>query len=403
MAAVTGFSEHIDSYTAGQEAAKAIQAGMARPDMLLCFVSVHHDQAEVLQGIRSVLVGTPLLGGSSGATVTEAGWRKRAVALLGFQSDTIRLARATAANSHEDSFRAGREAAESIRQQFGRQPRMLLIFPQAVVGCDHPEFLAGLQAVLPQTYIAGGASAMDGMLDPSHPLFLKSFQYWDEAVCEHTTPVLGLDWEAGTVSDAFAWDHGFVPTGKEAVVSRAEGGLVYEIDGLPAPDFFKQFLGEDFDFRVDAAQAVLGLPETYGRDVTALRVSPALGLAPDGAIQYIVPLATGQSVKLMRYTRTELIEAARRTAETLQARLGGRRPTVIFSFSCGGRHALLGDRCAEEVEQIKAVFGADVPIIGLQAGGEFVPIAPGRSEADDHPGLYGQWQNYSLCLYALAE
>lgn len=401
MIAITGYSEHVDGFTAGQEAARMVQARLESPDVLLCFGSVHGDQPEVLRGIRSVLDGMPLLGGSSGATITEAGWRKRAVALLGLKGDRLELAAALGRDCHLDARQAALQAAEQIRSQLSQPPKMLLAFPQSVVGCDHPAFLSALQSAFPGTFIAGGASAMDGMLDPSHPLFLKSFQYWQDEVLEYTTPVLALAWEDGQVQDAFAWGHGFLPIGFEARVTRCEGGTVHTIDDQPATEFFQRYLGESFDFRVDAAMATLGVVERCG-DRVLTRVNPTLDRAAEGAIQYIMPMQPGQDVQLVRTTRTEMLGAARNVAQDLAERLGGTQPDVLFMFSCGGRHALLGDRCREELAAVQEVFGADLPIIGLQAGGEFSPMATGRDAAGDDPAMFGQWHNYSLSLYALA-
>lgn len=401
MHAVSAHSDHVDGFRAGQLAAEQIKAHQAAPDVLLGFASVHIDQAAVIAGIRAVFPDTPLAGGSSGATMTDAGWQKRAVALMGLQSDKIRFAVGTGSATHVDSHNAARQAAMAIRAQLDGSVRTLIPMPQAVVGCDHPTFLNGLQEVLPETIIVGGASAMDGMLEPSHPLFLKSFQYHGTGVHEHSVVALGLDWAEGAVQDAFAWGHGFMPIGIAAEVTRATGGVVHELDGLPALDYFRKYLGDGFDFRVDAALLPLGLTETYDPGTTVMRVNPALMPMDDGSVHYFMPVEPGQRVQLVRTTRTELIQAARATAEELQSRLQGKTPSAIFVFSCGGRHALLGDRCAEELQQIQAVFGPDVPLVGLQAGGEFVPMAASRGRYQ-HPGMYCQWQNYSICLYALA-
>lgn len=401
MIAASGYGEHVDGFTAGESAARMLQARLPQPDVLLCFASVHADQPEVLRGIRSVLGETPLLGGSSGATITDAGWRKRAVALLGLSSDRLDIAVGLGRDCHLDARAAALHAADEIRRQLPAAPKILLVFPQSVIGCDHPAFLAALHEAFPGTFIAGGASAMDGLLDPSHPLFLKSFQYWQDAVLEHTTPILALGWAEGKAHDAFAWGHGFLPIGLEARVTRCEGGTVHTIDDLPAAEFFRSYMGESFDFRIDAAMATLGMVERLG-EKTMTRVNPTLNLVSERSIQYIMPMVAGQEVQLLRTTRTELLGAAHSVAQQLRDRLEGRDPSVIFMFSCGGRQALLGDSCREELAAVQGVFGPDVPIIGLQAGGEFSPLATGRHQTDGPPTMFGQWHNYSLSLYALS-
>lgn len=391
LTATTGASRHVDAFTAGQEAARPLRE--ARPAAVLCFASVHYDQAEVLRGIREVLGDVPLLGASTGAAMTEAGWFPRGVALAALRGDAVQVAVGVGPAAARDAAAAGRAAADQVSAALGRAPRILLAFPPAVFTADTRAFIEGLGASCPEAIVLGGASAPDGQLAQSDPLFLKNFQYQGTEVSEDTAVVLGLAWdEDAAVTDAWAWGHGFAAVGVGGTVSGAEGALLRSIDGQPAASFFQRYLGDRFDFRVDAATVTLGMGITGPTDAP-FRVNPALGIAPDGAIQYILPLSPGDDVQVVRTTRTEMLRAARQTAETLRTRLGERVPATIFVFSCGGRHGLLGDRCAEELAAVQAVFGAEVPVIGFQCGGELAPLGAGDR---------GVPHNYTIALYAQA-
>lgn len=395
--AATGISEDLDGYSAGQAAARQVQAQMDRPDILFCFTSVHLDHAAVLQGIRSVLPEIPLIGGASGATITEAGWRRRAVALLGIHSDAIRFTPHLSRDTGLEPFVAGEETARQLLAELGHPPKMLLLFPRPVFTLDHASYVAGLQSVLPGVPIAGGGAAPDGTLTPSHPLFMKTWQFWNEDVLERENPLVALDWDSPERLDAFAWGHGFMPIGISGQLTRCEGPTVHEIDGRPAIEFFTKYLGEDFDWRVDTALATLGLLVPLEGAPPAMLVHTPLQTGQGGSITYTSPLPEQGEAHVVRTTRHEMLLSARQTAEALQERLGGKQPAVIFMISCGGRHALLGDRVGEELGQLQAVFGTQVPIIGIHGGGEFAPIG---DESTEH---FGKCLNYSLSLYAIAE
>lgn len=403
MSFATGFGEHIEGFVAGRQAVQMVTDQIGQPDLLLCFSSVHVDQVQVLQGIRSVLPDVAMVGGSSGATITEHGWRKRAVALMGIKGDRLQVLAANAYGADQDARRAGQSVAEELHAKLGRMPKMLLVFPHAVFGCSHPEFLAGIRHVWPDVLVVGGASAPDGMIGPGDPMFLKNFQVWNGEVLAYSTPVVALDWDSADVADAFAWGHGYQPLGMSGRITKSQANVLYEVDDRPALAFFEKYLGEGYDFRVDASVTMMGLVERYADDLSVVLAVSPLGVQEDGSIAYACPVAEGSETHMVRTTRDSLLRAAKEAAVTLRERLGERMPSALFMFSCGGRHAILGDDVRLELEAVQAVFGRDVPVIGLQAGGEFVPLVGQRGQPVDRSDAYGCSVNNALCLYAVAE
>ena len=67
-------------------------------------------------------------------------------------------------------------------------------------------------------------------------------------------------------------------------------------------------------------------------------------------------------------------QAAIDAAEDAKKGLLGKKPRLVIIFESMARLKLLGRVAFEEVEHIKHVFGASIPIFGMYANGEVSPF-----------------------------
>jgi hypothetical protein len=175
------------------------------------------------------------------------------------------------------------------------------------------------------------------------------------------------------------WD-GFGP---ERRITRAEGNLLYELDGQPALELYKRYLGE----------RATGLPATALLFPLAVRVPGAddrelvrTVLAVDEAAQSMTfagDVPQGSAARLMRANLDRLIDGARTAAMLtgLDSRLpqdGG--PTLAVAISCVGRRLLLGRRTEDELEAVLAGLPAGSEMVGFYSYGEISPITAGTCD-----------------------
>ena len=179
----------------------------------------------------------------------------------------------------------------------------------------------------------------------------------------------------GFYGEAIAIGHGscggWDVFGPERHITKARENVLYELDGKPALDLYKRYLGEDaqhlpgsallFPLRIyppekpeqSIVRTVVGIDE-------AARTMTFAGDMPEGF-----------SSQLMRGNFDRLIEGAASAAE--QALTAVADEQVAILVSCIGRKLLLGQRIREEVEAVRDVLGAGTQLAGFYSYGEVSP------------------------------
>ena len=164
--------------------------------------------------------------------------------------------------------------------------------------------------------------------------------------------------------------HGFVPTTKRALVTRASGHIVHEFDNRPAVDVYAEMLG------IPVAQLRENLPappslmneypfgsvDVYGN---SLLLVPER-IMDDGSIQF--PHLTGNDrvMTLMQADREEIVKAGASAYEKAVRYGGLSRPSLGLMFSC----ALRLTNQDEQEEITRLLDKANVPLCGFYTYGE---------------------------------
>ncbi|MBV9820185.1 MAG: FIST C-terminal domain-containing protein [Solirubrobacterales bacterium] len=169
-------------------------------------------------------------------------------------------------------------------------------------------------------------------------------------------------------------DHGWSPVGRPMLVTRAQGTIVHELDGMPAFAAYAAERGggldpDDPELFLKLIDGPVGSPNAHGRyDVRQLHAF----LPGGGGINFNAGVSEQSILQLMSADATTLLEGARRAARQAVAQLREPARTVLV-FSCGSRVPLLGDRAAAEAEAISAeLHGA--PVCGFYTYGEFARV-----------------------------
>ncbi len=166
---------------------------------------------------------------------------------------------------------------------------------------------------------------------------------------------------------------GFMPASPIYTVTRAEGNVVYEIEGEPATDWYRRF----FTVRGELAplpEAAQGFPlivvgPTHRRQdlYRSLREFDR----PAGAVTFWGGLETGDQVRMGMFGGLEN-DLAPEPTEGADRRVGGAPPEAAILFSCVDRAGALKERAEEEVAAIQRTLG-DAPLSGFLSLGEIGP------------------------------
>lgn len=216
-------------------------------------------------------------------------------------------------------------------------------------------------------YVIGGG--LSGSLPGEDGVFAKTW-----ALDENRRPVSGVISAVGFSGQQLVFRNaakgGWKSLGPERIATSADGHILREIDGRPALDLYKEYLGE----RAKELPMVASLFPLSSRapNEGVEEWAPAGILNADEAtssLQLTRKINEGASVQLLRGYSAELFDAAEDAANDLCPIPKG--PQLAIVTSCLGRRAALGSRTADELSSVREVLSEDVSMAGFYGMGEF--------------------------------
>ena len=313
---------------------------------------------------RSHVMGCSTAGEIHGSEISDD-----SLVIAAVRFDKTRLLTAHAAvHTPKDSYAAGRAIADNLHQP---ALRGLLVLSDGL-NVNGSELVKGLNDTLGGHVVVTGGLAGDGTD------FKRTWVIKDRA------PQSGYVTAIGFYGDHVRVGHGsrggWDKFGPERRVTKSDGNILYELDGRPALQLYKEYLGD----------RSAGLPATGLLFPLAIRSSNTDGkvlvrtiLAVDEAAQSMTfagDLPEGVFAQLMRANFDRLIQGASEAATlTLhnQEHAGTSSPTLSIAISCVGRRLVLGERTEEEIEATLDILPNGSRQVGFYSYGEISPYASG--------------------------
>ncbi|MGD9795819.1 MAG: FIST signal transduction protein, partial [Acidimicrobiia bacterium] len=171
--------------------------------------------------------------------------------------------------------------------------------------------------------------------------------------------------------------------GPSRIVTRSEGNKLFELDGKPALELYKSYLGAYADGLPGSALLFPLSVHSPDRATDAVRTILSVDES-DQSMTFAGDIPMGSSTQLMRATHDMLIDGAGDAAEACieSSSPGTGSPNtgspnsgpqgLALAVSCVGRRLVLGERAEEEVESVTGALG-DMPLVGFYSNGELSP------------------------------
>ncbi len=339
------------------------------PDLVLAF----GDAPFFKEPMRSAFAGMPghVLGCTTAGEISGKAVTNGTINLVAMKFDGTGVRVASAVLADADSSRA---AGEDIAAKLiGPGLRNVFVLSPGM-NVNGSALVKGLTGGLPRDVVVTGGLAGD------NGAFKTTFTMLDGAIGQNQVVAFGL--YGDRVSIGYGSEGGWTPYGPARRVTKSQGNILYELDGRPALELYKSYLGdkaaqlpssglfypfgilyENDNRRIELIRTIL--------DVDHDRQSLVLaGNMPDNA-----------RVCLMHADTDALIDGAQRAAaDTRPAAHEGDR--AVLMVSCIGRKLVMGADIEEEVEAVSDTIGADAAIGGFYSYGEIAPL--GRGEAELH-------------------
>jgi hypothetical protein len=261
-----------------------------------------------------------------------------------------------------DSYQAGAWLANSL-------PHESLVHVLVISdgqNANGSALVAGLTEHLPAGVTLTGGLAGDG------DRFQETLVLWDAPPAPDVISVLGLYGDRLKVG--FGSLGGWDAFGPERVVTRSEGNILYELDGQPALELYKKYLGEHAK-ELPASGLLFPLSLKKGGSESVVRT--ILGVnETQQSLTFAGDLPEGAYARLMKANFDRLIDGAVGAAQTSYEAIGKNSPELALLISCVGRKLVLKQRIEEEVEGVQDVLGQETVLAGFYSYGEISPFNP---------------------------
>ncbi len=153
-------------------------------------------------------------------------------------------------------------------------------------------------------------------------------------------------------------------------ITKSTDNIVYEIDGKPALELYKKYLGE---YANNLPQSALDFPisiKASSSDNAIIR--SVLGVDEEhGALIFAGDVPEGYLGRLMKTNIDNLIDGAEIAAK--QIKKVNHETALGLVVSCIGRRLVLKQLTDEELESISHTLGSSVELVGFYSYGELAP------------------------------
>ncbi len=312
------------------------------------------------ENIRSTYPNADIMMNSTSGEIYNTEVNDETVSLTAINFEKTKIKTATVQISNfQNSFEAGKNLACSL-DSANLKNVFVISDGQKVNGSD---LVRGLQEFLPKGTIITGGLAGDGSR------FQKTLVGLNE------TPIEGRIVAIGFYGDSLLITYGSVggwdSFGPERLITKSKDNILYELDGIPALEIYKSYLGE---YANELPSSGLLFPLSIRQkesDDYIVRTILAVS-EEEKSLTFAGNMTQGHFARLMRANFDRLIEGASEAA-TNSIKEAEAKPDLAILISCVGRKLVLNQRIEEEVEMVRAIYGDDTAITGFYSYGEISP------------------------------
>ena len=217
------------------------------------------------------------------------------------------------------------------------------------------QFCDGLKDIREDIQIFGGVSCSDDITSDDSCVFTKAYGFSDTSIV--IVFYGGEDFHVDSIKVT-----GWKPLGREFHVTKSQGSLLQELDGIPAYDVYRKYLNinndENFFYNT------LEFPLFYEHNDTTILRTPVASNA-DGSLNMTSDMDIGSVVRISYGDPSTIVDSIRHDSQRL-AQFG---PDVLHIFSCAARRTFWTNR--EPTYEIEPLYDISTSC-GFFSHGEFL-------------------------------
>lgn len=258
---------------------------------------------------------------------------------------------------------SAQEVAKNLAEQLDHQGLRYAIVLSDGHQINGTELVNGLQEQLPDNVLISGGLAGDGTN------FLETVVWHNDNL--DTGNVLAIGFYGEKLHCGHGCIGGWNAFGPDRTITKARGNTLYELDGKPALELYKKYLGPHAE-QLPSSALLFPLVMKVGGDLvirTILNINEA-----NGSMVFASDVPEGASVQLMRANAGNLIDGAELAAVNALGNLNSASKTgLALIISCVGRRLVLEKYTEAELDVVKDTIGDGWTYAGFYSYGELSP------------------------------
>ncbi|WP_179318336.1 FIST signal transduction protein [Winogradskyella helgolandensis] len=320
------------------------------------------ESTSIYEEIKALFPDGHIVFGSACAEISSNTVNENSITItaIEFERSQFTIKTSNVLNTDLDSFKTGND----LIQQF---PEDGLKYVFVV---SEGSFINGSQLTKGMSAPSNNNLLITGGLCGDDTRFEKTLASYNENPKEGELVAIGFYGDSLEIT--FSIHGGWTPFGPERTVTKSEGNVLYELDGQPALDLYKTYLG---DKAKDLPGAALLYPlnvKSTGDEQSIVRSILNIN-EDDNAVILAGDIKENSKVQLMMTNVDNIANASERAArQALEFRKN--KPDIAFLVSCIGRKLVLDQRVEEEIDEVIEILGEGTTVTGFYSYGEIAPF-----------------------------
>jgi len=337
--------------------------------LIICFgTTVFDDIKDGFNQIVSTFPNSIIVGNSTSGEIfnDELYEGTLSVVVMKFDTTTIKVCESTI-NNMQESFQVG----ENISTKLSNTNLKSIFILSDGMNVNGSQLTKGINHKIKNNVVITGGLAGD---DAN---FNKTWVIQDNKPTQNVVVAVGLYGE--NINVAHGSQGGWKQFGITRKITSSKDNIVYELDGKPALEIYKTYLGENAK---DLPASGLLYPLMIQEDGSQKqKVRTIFSVEEDNqSIAFVGDMPEGSTAMFMKASFSELIDGAIGAASKVLLSEYKDQNAVNIAISCVGRKLVLGQKTEDEIEAVYNKFGQNVSQVGYYSYGEISPITKGTCD-----------------------
>ncbi|MGY6650021.1 FIST signal transduction protein [Wenyingzhuangia sp. IMCC45574] len=320
------------------------------------------DEIAIYKEVREIFTDGHIVIGSTCGHVTNTSIEDKEVVVtaIEFENTNFLVKRSSLLETDKDSYRTGQD----LMAKFPKENLKYVMIISEGSFVNGSKLAQGIENSLPSEVLVTGGLCGDA------ERFEKTITAYNEAPKEGEVVAVGF--YGDTIEVSFSSSGGWTRFGPQRTITKSDGNVLYELDGKPALDLYKLYLGEKSKELPSAALLYPLDVKVVGDDQSIVRT--VLGIDEEKNAMILAGDVPEESTVHLMMSNVDNIVLAAENAINIANEEREKAAELILFVSCIGRKLVLDQRVEEEVENVVEVAGDSSTVCGFYSYGEIVPF-----------------------------